>query len=147
MAEYAGSAIAGSWNNIQIPQLRRFEVAETADRGLLETTHGGDATKQYIDDTTDRDRVRVTVGGFMESGATAVVAGSSFNPGTTGSLDLYPEGAPAAGGNPLYYCHTMRVSGRTLSPAVGDVVPFELTFEELAAGSWISTGTSASYAA
>ncbi len=146
MAEYNGSAMAACWNAVSFPQMRTITVSERNARGMDDITHSVDATQQMIDKMATVNAITITCGGFASAGSDSMTAGSYLLPGTTGSLDLYPEGAPAAGGKLYQYCHNMRVASREVPIAVADVVPYTVTFENLASGSWTSNGVSASHA-
>jgi len=139
MAELTGSAIAACWNAIQIPQLTSIEYAETGGRPTIDSTTAGDTERQVIDDLPNRVEASVTIRGYTEAGTAAVVNGSSFRPNTSGSLDVYPEGASASG-KPWLYCHAMSLGSRTPTWAMGAVAGFNLVFRNRSSGSWTTIG-------
>lgn len=139
MGEYTGSNMAACWNGISIPQILRIDPNESRPRGKLDATHSGDSTGQSIDDIPDPTVVTVTISGYDWRGSDSVLAGSQFNPGTSGSLDIAPLGWSGSA-NPTEYCHAMNLDTRNYTRASRELNTFELTFTNLASGSW-STGT------
>lgn len=145
MAEYTGSAVAACWNGVSLPQVRSLRITNTGDIPKQDISHSGDASQQMIDDIPNAPQFSFVVSGFYEQGDTTT-GSPSFAPLVTGSLDGYPEGAPAAGGKPWVYCHSMYLSARGKEHAFGAVNTYEFTFTPLASGSLTTNGVSASHA-
>lgn len=142
MGEYTGSAIAACWNGVSFPNVTRISWEESADIPKLDTTSGGDATQQRIDGIPNAKDLTWTITGWDESGTSnAIPTGSSFAAQTSGSIDVYPEGASASG-KKWKYCHVAYISRRTSAPAINEVTPYEVTIVNKASGSWTDSVTS-----
>jgi len=141
MAEFTGSAIAACWNSVSIPNVTRISWEDTGDIPKLDTTSGGDATQQRLDDIPNAKDLTVTISGWDDAGVSnAQPTGSAFDALTTGCIDIFPQGATGSG-KQWRYCHVAYISRRSSAPAIREVVPYEITVTNLASGSWVHSVT------